>query len=131
MENLTINTMADVRCFFYFLMVEMDLGHSFHPDTPIEDYVNNQTGEPTFEPRFAFELQRQLEKCFHVCRLKKADIYELGVELEVNPPRPEKIKGHKLRWNGFWGKWQVTCPAGTLGEFDKVADALDHIERNQ
>ena len=131
MENLTINTMADVRCFFYFLMVEMDLGHSFHPDTPIEDYVNLETGAPTFEPTIAEALQNRLTECFVVCSTLGADIYELGVELEVNPPRPEKIKGHKLRWNGFWGKWQVQCPAGTLGEFDKVADALDHIERNQ
>lgn len=131
MEKLQIQKMSDVRSFFYFLMVEMELGHGFHPDTPIHEYVNVQTGDPTFEPRLAVQLQRQLEKCFLVCMRKKVDIYELGVELQINPPRPEKIKGHRLRWNGFWGKWQVTCPAGTLGEFDKVADAFDHIERNQ
>ena len=128
---MNIHTISDVRSFFHLLVVELELGGGFHPDTPIRDYVNNETGKATFTFEEADRLQGVLDKCFQVCQHGNYDIYQQIADPAFNPPPIEKIKGHKLRWNGFWGKWQVQCPAGTLAEFDKVADAFDHIERNQ
>lgn len=80
MENLTINTMADVRCFFYYLIHEMELGAGFHPDTPMSDYVNTESKQPTFSPAQALKLQLQMDQCYHVCYTTNNDIYEQGVE---------------------------------------------------
>ncbi len=79
MENLQINTMADVRCFFYYLMEERGLGGGFHADTPIVDY-NGKDGLPVFW-NGCQELQSQLDRCFEVCQELRYDIYEVGLEL--------------------------------------------------
>ena len=92
MENATISTMADVRTFFYFLMVEMELGGSFHPDIPICDYVNAESGENTFDPDQAIGLQKQLDECFFACDVNGPDIYEVGLQMAQRlgfSPRPD------------------------------------------
>ena len=92
MENATISPMADVRTFFYFLMVEMDLGGSFHPDIPICDYVNAESGKNTFSHAMAGRLQERLEYCFDVCDAESCDIYETGLQLAQRlgfSPRPD------------------------------------------
>ena len=86
MENISINTMADVRSFMYYLIVELDLGAGFHPDTPFDNpdhwYVNYDTGQPTFADQHQrARLQSQLERCFQVCEQSGHDIYEQGLEL--------------------------------------------------
>mgnify|MGYP003511623542 CR=1 FL=1 len=92
MENATISPMADVRTFFYFLMVEMDLGGSFHPDIPICDYVNAESGKDTFDPDKANVLQDRLTECFVVCSTLGADIYKTGLRMAQRlgfSPRPD------------------------------------------
>lgn len=91
MENLTIANMADVRSFFYFLIVEMGIGASFHPDTPIDEYVDD-TGYEMFQ-RGGGKLQKQLEQCFVVCNERGQDIYEQGMDIVYAfgyLPRPEQ-----------------------------------------
>ena len=97
MENISINTMADVRSFMYYLIVELDLGAGFHPDTPIAEYVNIDPSDPqyeqlTFHPDFAFELQERLDRCFQVCHECGEDIYSQGMDLVYTfgyLPRPD------------------------------------------
>jgi len=124
MENLTINTIADVRCFFYFLMVEMELGGSFHPDTPIQDYVNAESGKDTFEPDIAETLQDRLTECFVVCSTLGADIYELGLKLAQRlgfSPRPD---AEKIQMVFLFG-------AESIYEFEEMDENIDIYERLQ
>ena len=81
MEKLQIENMSDVRCFIYFMVIEKGLGAGFHPDTPIDDYVN-ETGMTTFTFTIyeATLLQHQLDRCFAVCERLGEDIYEQGVQ---------------------------------------------------
>lgn len=86
MENLQINNIHDVRSFLYYLMVEMELGAGFHPDTPIYDYVRVNADHPgeeqlTFSPEFADVLQGQLIQCCRVCDKSNADIYLITMEM--------------------------------------------------
>lgn len=100
MENLTINTMADVRCFFYCLMVEYGLGGSFHPDTPFTDYDRQNEDYPdeihsAFSPEFASFLQERLTECFEVCEHDGIDIYQIGLQMAQRlgfSPRPDAEK---------------------------------------
>jgi len=80
MEKLQIQKMSDVRSFFYFLMVEMELG-SFHPDTPIQDYVNAESGKDTFDAAHAAQLQSKLNACHQFCFKNYTDIYKIGIQL--------------------------------------------------
>ncbi len=94
MEKLEINTMADVRSFFYYLMVEMELGAGFHPDTPIDDYTNAD-GSSYWGGHPQPTLQKQLDRCFEVVEDADGDIYECGMELGRKLgyyPRPDDEK---------------------------------------
>lgn len=79
MEKLQIQHMADVRCFFYYLIVEMGIGAGFHPDTPIDEYVGADN-YPIFQ-HGGGTLQKQLNQCFDVCNQLKHDIYEEGLKI--------------------------------------------------
>ena len=80
MENLAINTMADVRSFFFYLMEETRIGASFHPDTPMPDYTDRH-GNPVFGREGCEAMQTKIERCFDVCEQSGHDIYEQGLEL--------------------------------------------------
>ena len=128
MENLTINTMADVRCFFYFLMVEMELGGSFHPDIQICDYVNAESGKNTFSHAMAGRLQERLEYCFDVCDAESCDIYETVLQLAQRlgfSPRPDEmtLNGYKIEWTGE--KWISTDHKGTIRGFQHFQEVVE------
>lgn len=79
-----INTKADVKAFFHFLVFVEDLGVGFHPDTPMEDYID-QNGEPTYTHERACELQRTLDQCFDdVYHYLNEDIYEVGLDEQLD-----------------------------------------------
>ena len=128
MENATISPMADVRTFFYFLMVEMDLGGSFHPDIPICDYVNAESGKNTFSHAMAGRLQERLEYCFDVCDAESCDIYETGLQLAQRlgfSPRPDEmtLNGYKIEWTGE--KWISTDHKGTIRGFQHFQEVVE------
>ena len=128
MENATISPMADVRTFFYFLMVEMDLGGSFHPDIPICDYVNAESGKNTFSHAMAGRLQERLEYCFDVCDAESCDIYETVLQLAQRlgfSPRPDEmtLNGYKIEWTGE--KWISTDHKGTIRGFQYFQEVVE------
>lgn len=77
-EHLTIVTLDDVRAFFKILLGEY---LNFHPDTPMDDYINVDTHEATYTPAQAAIRQAMLDKCFEVCEVEKADIYEIACDI--------------------------------------------------
>lgn len=134
MENLSINTMSDVRSFFYYLIHECELGAGFHPDTPISEYVVVGTGKPTFTRAGQIEaLQAQLDRCYQVCLSFNEDIYEQGVEprayIQMLTPEkhpPMEINGYLIQWNDYWGAWMVDKEDCVTGQFDEFQDAVEY-----
>jgi hypothetical protein len=79
MEQISIDTIEDVRSFFQLLYDKYDL--NFHPDDPFADYVN-QKGERLFSDEEASQLDQVMEKCFEVCETVNVDIYQIGLEVQ-------------------------------------------------
>lgn len=128
METFNIDDISDVKTFFYFLIVEKELGHGFHPDTPIHDYVNLETGEQTFTPRWADIFQKHLDTCFKVCNDLAVDIYDIGLELNQElgySPRPDEmtLNGYKIEWTGE--KWISTDHKGTIRGFQHFQEVVE------
>ena len=135
MENISINTMADVRCFFYYLIVEMELGAGFHPDTPIEDYTN-EDGSFTFE-NGVVDLQCQLDRCYQVCLSFNEDIYEVGLALgrklgyypAIEPEtREEESNGGQYSGVGFTFDLDISEYLEREGIEKMPSDMWDEIE---
>lgn len=75
-----IGTQDEIRMFIFHCMVNEELGQSFHPDTPMSQYVKAD-GSPTFGAKKAKNLQGYLGACFAVCEVDNADIYVLASEV--------------------------------------------------
>lgn len=78
--NYKIKNVEDVKRFFSFLIKEKQL--IFHPDNPISDYVNIETGEKTFTMIESIFLQKLMNTCFEVCEKSKVCIYSIGMEVQ-------------------------------------------------
>lgn len=80
----SINTRADLaQLATYFHQNNIE----FHPDTPIEDYIDTDTGLPTFTSAEASTLQRAVDDAFAFCAGNDIDIYDV-----MGPPyTPEQI----------------------------------------
>lgn len=72
-----IATVKDVEVFFNHLLEERKV--SFHPDDDFADYVNMETGEPTFTPDEVLLYNRLMDESFEVCEKNNVEIYELGL----------------------------------------------------
>ena len=68
-----INTLTDVYQFAEILAKEEEV--NFHPDDDFHEYINTETGEPTYNFLEA-ELRNQLMgQAFEVCEREGVDIY--------------------------------------------------------
>jgi hypothetical protein len=76
-----ITTVNDVKKFFHHLINVSGL--NFHPDTPMEDYINTDTGKPTFTKEKAKQYNNLLKAAFNVCSRKGVDIYELSMPAQT------------------------------------------------
>jgi hypothetical protein len=74
MINIQISSEQDIRNFFRFLVEELSL--NFHPDTAFEDYVDVNTGNPTFEKPEADRLNTLMDHCFALIGER---VYEVGL----------------------------------------------------
>ena len=114
--------MADVRCIFYYMIAEMGIGASFHPDTPIDEYVDD-AGYPIFQ-RGGGKLQKQLDECFHVCKYLSQDIYDVSFKIAQSlgiTPRPDT---EKIQMVFLFG-------AESIYEFERMDANIDFYERLQ
>lgn len=72
-----MKNLQDVRHFISQCVAELGMG--FHPDTPFDDYINVQTGLPTYTPEQAEEREMQMGKAMQWCYEHDVDIYEVAV----------------------------------------------------
>ena len=79
---MNINNITSEKDLTQFLsfMIEK-LGWGFHPDNPIEDYVNIQDGTLSFNPEKAKNLENLMEQLFDFCKQNGIDIYEKSMEI--------------------------------------------------
>ena len=136
MENLAINTMADVRSFFFYLMEETRIGASFHPDTPMPDYTDRH-GNPVFGREGCEAMQTKIERCFDVCEQSGHDIYEQGLELgrklgyypAIEPEtREEESNGGQYSGVGFTFDLDISEYLEREGIEKMPSDMWDEIE---
>lgn len=80
-----MKTISDVTDFIRECMDDHDL--AFHPDTPFHDYVDMETGKPTFTPAQADALQERLEQAFEICEKEDVDIYGLACDAYLASPQ--------------------------------------------
>lgn len=73
-----IKTLDDVTEFVVQLVAE---GLNYHPDDDFENYINIETGEPSYTPVEAFLRNRLNTQCFEVCESADADIYDISMEI--------------------------------------------------
>ena len=73
-----MKTIDDVRDFFEELKQQ---GVNFHPDDNFNNYVNVETGQPSFSTAQAAELNDKLDQAFEICEAEGVDIYELCLEV--------------------------------------------------
>lgn len=73
-----IRSLNDVAEFVVQLVAE---GLNYHPDDDFENYVNIETGEPSYTPDEALLRNRLNAQCFEVCEKAGADIYDISMEI--------------------------------------------------
>jgi hypothetical protein len=90
-----IRSLEDVKEFVVQLVVE---GLNYHPDDDFENYINIETGEPSYSPDEAFLRNRLNAQCFEVCESAGADIYDMSMEiflketgLDIFIPLPSRV----------------------------------------
>ncbi|RZL20460.1 MAG: hypothetical protein EOO89_00020 [Pedobacter sp.] len=74
----SITTIEDVQTLIKQLLSE---GLNFHPDTPFEDYINRETGQPTYTKLEANTKETMLNQCFEMCNKLHYDIYDIATEI--------------------------------------------------
>ena len=75
---MEIKSIADVTKFVTELLGE---GLNYHPDENFENYVNMETGEPSYTAQEAMLRNRLNDQCFEVCEAAGADIYDISMEI--------------------------------------------------
>jgi hypothetical protein len=69
-----IKDLDDIILFTKQLIVE---GVNVHPDDDFSDYVNMETGEPTYSKEGADFRNSLMDQCFVVCKSTNNDIYNI------------------------------------------------------
>jgi hypothetical protein len=73
-----VKSLENVTEFVTQLVAE---GLNYHPDDDFENYVNIETGEPSYTPDEVALRNRLNAQCFEVCESAGADIYDLSMEI--------------------------------------------------
>ncbi len=69
-----IKSVADVE---YFARLLVEEGANFHPDNDFLEFVNFETGEPTYTSEEAELRNMLMERAFEVCEKEEKDIYSV------------------------------------------------------
>jgi len=79
MHTTPLKTKQDVHRFFAYLLNDLEL--NFHPDTPFEDYINLESGQPSFTPEQQKQLNQRMDEAFKIAKGDDGDeIYQIAVE---------------------------------------------------
>lgn len=60
----------------------LEIGVGFHPDTPFDDYVDIETGKPTFSSEEAAQLEAEHARAWQILDEHGVDIYRLGFPVQ-------------------------------------------------
>ena len=74
----TIESLEEVALFMKELVAE---GLNYHPDDDFENYMNMETGGPSYTSEEAALRNWLNEQCFEVCEKNKKDIYDISMEI--------------------------------------------------
>jgi len=80
MERKKINTMEDVEKFLRYVMVDLRLGWSFHPDDDFSKY-ETEKGDKLFPENEGRVLNEAIDRCFEICDKYHVDIYHLALQI--------------------------------------------------
>lgn len=81
-----LKTKQDVHRFFAYLLNDLEL--NFHPDTPFEDYINLESGQPSFTPEQQQQLNQRMDEAFKISNSEDGDeIYQIAIEEFNNYPK--------------------------------------------
>ena len=80
MELNKINTMEDVVKFLRYVMIELGLGWSFHPDDDFAKYTK-EDGSPRFSADEAEQLNNAIDCCFEIGEKYHQDIYHNALQI--------------------------------------------------
>lgn len=83
-----IQTTADVEKFINCLIQEENL--NFHPDEDFKNYVQVDTGLPSYTEEEAELRNHLLDQSFDICERYQADIYQIGIEILFNQLTPKR-----------------------------------------
>ena len=83
-----IRTLDDVNEFVIQLIAE---GLNYHPDDDFANYVNIETGEPSYTPDEALLRNQINTQCFRFCESVGADIYDLSMEIFLKETGLDKL----------------------------------------
>lgn len=64
-SNSHITSIEDVKAFFGYMINDLDV--NLHADTPFCEYVNLETGEPTFTEGECRLYDRLMQESFDIC----------------------------------------------------------------
>jgi len=74
-----INSLHEVASLVQWFFYEKNV--NFHPDTPVEDYINRQTREPSFMISESQQLNSLIDEAFLFCEKNGEDFYSIGFEI--------------------------------------------------
>jgi hypothetical protein len=74
-----ITTLEEVKHFANYLF--NGLGVNLHPDDDFAEYMDSNTGQPSFSEPEAATGNRLMNECFRVCEENGADIYDITFEV--------------------------------------------------
>lgn len=85
---------AAVKEFLSGVILNLDIGMGFHPDTPFEEYIfkiGDKKDERLFTDEQSVELNKSLNECFEECSKAGLDIY--GICLDILEPTLKQAFG--------------------------------------
>lgn len=88
---VSIQNLEDVKSFFHHLLFKERL--NFHPDEDFQNYIDQETMQPTYTAQEALLRNKLMEQAFQVCEAHQVDIYQLGSDylfkyLNIKTPKP-------------------------------------------
>ncbi len=83
-----INNLDNVNLFFKQLIEE---GTNTHPDDDFNDYINLETGKPTYSVTEAALRNKLMSRCFDICESSEVDIYDLMQEIYLTETGLDKL----------------------------------------
>ena len=84
----SIESLEEVSLFVKELVAE---GLNYHPDDDFENYINMETGVPSYTREEAALRNHLNEQCFEVCEKEGQNIYDISMEIFLTETGMDKF----------------------------------------